>query len=283
MQREPLNHLRKRKRKSLKGNSLLNKLQDADDDDPVAIKKHKSKSKKDLKSEFTSSGLKTIPAEYRQMDIEGLILPSKVGRPFHERIGQDQFFAIDKLFLPELKEKSKAVTFEQHVKNFISKEKEPTKKAEIFQLLYHFGFFYVQVYLEKSSSFLEYSHFLTGYGSKLNLQGLIKVDSEIRQLFLDHPDWNWRMSRFEVQNILLEISNSAAYLIQGNTATVGASAPRQNRFTPVVVKVTEAMVKQEEEDHRSMLITLALPHLAVLNGTKGHVALVLIVTGSMCT
>ena len=178
------------------------------------------------KSEFSPTGLKINPVPCQMMDLNGLNQLSKVPHVIREKIARDQFFELAKMYTGEFKKQKRAPTLESHLKEFLVKEREPSKKSEVFELLYRFGMFYLQVYPGKTASFLEYLHYLTTTGARFNVVGLMRLDSELRKLFLDHADWNWNLARFEVQNVLLEISSNPAYQLQSATASV---APKQQQ------------------------------------------------------
>ena len=75
------------------------------------------------------------------MDLQGLTLQTKVPRGIREKIAKDEYFNLSKMYIAKVQRVKKSDSFEQHMKNFLVKDREPIKKSEIFELLYRFGFF----------------------------------------------------------------------------------------------------------------------------------------------
>ena len=65
--------------------------------------------------------------------------------------------------------------------------KKITNKSELFYLLYNFGQYYLQLYPEKASSFLEYCAFLTKICDDFTAQSLVELDNQIRKEYVIHP------------------------------------------------------------------------------------------------
>ena len=68
-------------------------------------------------------------------------------------------------------------------------------------MLYSFGQYYLQYFPEKAAAFLEYLWYLTTYASEFTVQGLLKLDNELRRLYVLNPEWNWEQSRYEISCI----------------------------------------------------------------------------------
>ena len=60
-------------------------------------------------------------------------------------------------------------------------------KGEYFQLLYAFAQYYLQVYSNKTASFLEYLAYMSTYASELSVQGLLKLDNEFHHMYIQNP------------------------------------------------------------------------------------------------
>ena len=151
------------------------------------------------------NGPKLTPAKYSGMDFSGLIHQYKVEPKFRNNIARDEYFDLVKMFKAE---DSRIDT--PFVTNFqdagvltvnVPKSALPKSKGDVFQLLYTFGQYYLQVYLGKAAGFLEYMAYLTSYSSEFTVQGLLKLDSEIHRLYVLNPGWNWEQSRYEIARI----------------------------------------------------------------------------------
>ena len=62
-----------------------------------------------------------------------------------------------------------------------------TNKSELFFLLYKFGQYYLQLYLEKASGFLEYLAFLTKVCDWFTVSALVELDNQISKEYVQHP------------------------------------------------------------------------------------------------
>ena len=142
------------------------------------------------KCEFNTEGLKTIPAEYSGMNINGLVLFNQVRPSIRKSIAKGEFFELNKMYTGTELTSTRVgnMVFTQETKDV---PKEITQKSEIFFLLYQFGQFYLQIYPEKTVGFLEYLSFLTKMCDKMSFSALLELDSALRKEYISHPQWNW--------------------------------------------------------------------------------------------
>ena len=111
----------------------------------------------------------------------------------------------------------------------------PSVHPELLQLLYEFGQFYLQVYLAKATSFLEYLAFITKYGIVFSVPVLVNLDNNIRRFYVQRPHLNWDVTRVEVQHMVkdAEIEMQDKYVNTGaSKSTTAAHNPQQNSQTP---------------------------------------------------
>ena len=58
--------------------------------------------------------------------------------------------------------------------------------------------YYLQKYPHKTASFLGYLYYLSKQSAKLNIQGLVKLDSELRTQYVNNPGWLWTQDKFTI-------------------------------------------------------------------------------------
>ena len=160
---------------------------------------------KEDKSDFGLNGPMLTLAKYSGMNFSGLIHQYKVERKFRNKIACDEYFDLVKLFkVEDTRIETPFVTNLQDsglLTVNVPKSALPKTKGDVISLLYAFGQYYLQVYPGKAAAFLEYFAYLTSYSSEFTVQGLLKLDSEIRRLYMLNPTWNWEQSRYEVSCI----------------------------------------------------------------------------------
>ena len=166
-----------------------NRLDDTDSDSDGEPSSKRSRPDHD-KCEFNSEGLKTIPADYTGMNINGLVLFNQVRPTIRKSIAKGEFFELNKMYTGTELTSTRVgnMTFTQETKDV---PKQITQKSEMFFLLYQFGQFYLQIYPEKTVSFLEYLSFLTKMCDKMTHSALLELDSALRKEYVSHPQWNW--------------------------------------------------------------------------------------------
>ena len=160
---------------------------------------------KEDKAEFALHGPKLVPADYTGMNFEGLIHHYRVDQKLRAKIARDEFFDLVKLFkLDDARVETPFVTNLQEsglLTVNIPKAAQPKTKGDFFLLLYAFGQFYLQVYPDKTASFLEYLAYMMHYSTEFTVQGLLRLDSELRRLYIQNPAWNWNQSGYEVARV----------------------------------------------------------------------------------
>ena len=67
-------------------------------------------------------------------------------------------------------------------------------KPQLFQSLCLFGMIYLQKYLHKTISFLEYMFYMHEQALQLPVQGVIRLEMELRHMFLINRELNWTQS-----------------------------------------------------------------------------------------
>ena len=186
-------------------------------------KRKKAKRDKQPSEFFDRDGAMFKPAPYKGMRVQGLVWPAKILPKMCNEIASDVFFPLEELAKVGLaRRKSSAISF--HVKTGGAQQiftctNEPDQaelktKSEIFKALYLFGMCYLQVYPEKTVSFLEYLYLLTKMNNKLNVDGMLQLDYDLRTLFLSHPHWIWSQKHPEAYLITTEISQEKEFQLQ---------------------------------------------------------------------
>ena len=127
---------------------------------------------------WRENGEKVIPASYRGMNFEGLIVPSLVGDKFRGKIIANEFF--------ELKE----IPIESGSQQICSKDL-------LFRYLFGFGMVYLQIYPGKTIGFLQYCSYLMKMWEPLTLQGLLAIDNTVRKYFIGHSNGNWETTKIK--------------------------------------------------------------------------------------
>ena len=185
-------------------NLLANKLDVVDvdgldllDSDVNPVKaKHR---KKEKQSEFDGYGIKKTPPEYFGIRGDGLYRHLKVYRNYHNKIVCSQFFKLDQLI--------KFVSGHQLAR---ASDEDPAKEVhsipDLFECLFLFSMFYLQLYPEKMLGFLDYCAHLSNYAHFCSPGGLVKIDAELHGWYVDHPENNWSQDNFEIVNIKTELA-----------------------------------------------------------------------------
>ena len=158
------------------------------------------KPKEDPKSEFNLHGIKKIPAEFNGMSGMGICRHLRISLAFRNKIAQNEFF--------ELSEQYKFISAQSlryksplDAESSSKKASEPETKTEVFELLYLFGMFYLQVFLEKMLGFIDHCSYLTTCSKTYHVPGLLHLDSALRELYITNPEWNWSQDHYEVIDV----------------------------------------------------------------------------------
>ena len=118
--------------------------------DPLEVKCRKD----EQRSEFDAYGIKKVSPEFFGMRGEGLHRHLKVDKSYPNKIAKNEFFKLDQL--------SKFIAMRRPSKSPGDEVKEQFSIPEIFECLFLFGMFYLQIYPEKTMGFLNYcSHLST--------------------------------------------------------------------------------------------------------------------------
>ena len=124
----------------------------------------------------------------------------------------------------------------------VTKVTEPQHKYEIFELLYLFGMYYLQVYPEKAASFLAYCSFLTAISKDCMVSEMLNLDSELCGYYMANPEMNWSQGNFEVidiRNNFLQDSSKSSWERGDSNHELG-----ENPSLVVKVLMAEARVFQ---------------------------------------
>ena len=163
------------------------------------------------KSEFTIRGEKKVPVEYFGMALNGIHCHRQVDKVYHNKIAHNKFFKLIKLYQPwEMTQKS------SNGGNTVTKVTELQCKYEIFELLYLFGMYYLQCYLEKYATlFLDYCSFLTAVSKDRTVSEMLQLDTALHGYYVANPEINWSQDNFEVIDI------KTNFLHEGSKSTWG--------------------------------------------------------------
>ena len=186
-------------------NNFLKRLQrkqadsDSDSDDD-GEGQPRTKRSRPQSSEFDPDGVLLNVPKYEGQNLHGLVLFKRVSDDIRRLIGRNEFFPLEKMYTGEEITTSQIghVTVTTTTKNV---PKKITNKSELFYLLYNFGQYYLQLYPEKASSFLEYCAFLTKICDDFTAQSLVELDNQIRKEYVIHPQWNWDQSNAVIDKI----------------------------------------------------------------------------------
>ena len=151
-------------------------------------------------SEFDPDGVLLNVPKYEGQNLHGLVLFKHVSDEIRRLIGKNEFFPLEKMYT------GKEITTSQigHVTVTTTTKNVPkkiTNKSELFYLLYNFGQYYLQLYPEKASSFLEYCAFLTKICDDFTAQSLVELDNRIHKEYVIHPQWNWDQTNAVIDKI----------------------------------------------------------------------------------
>ena len=105
------------------------------------------------------------------------------------------------------------------------------------QNLLLFGCYYLQKYLEKTISFLDYLLFLIHWSQHLNMLGLVQLDRKMHCHFSYNPDWHWVQDHSACQLSLIAVSLKDEYKLKKREP--GADHSRNN-FTPAPPMTTRS-------------------------------------------
>ena len=150
------------------------------------------------KCEFAFSGAKIITVQYEQMLCDGIQYCMDIKPSVRDSIGRDEFVSLGKL----LHDTAEGVNLYVDMKsaNYMTRNVPPPPDdirslVELLQRLFLFGSYYLQLYPQKTVSFLDYMLFLIDYSDTLTVEGLSTVDHYMRQQFATHPEWSWSQYR----------------------------------------------------------------------------------------
>ena len=126
------------------------------------------------KSEFFHlDGTAKIVANYEGMLMEGITAHHEVHPSIANKIMRDEYFDLNKMIDPD------------------GPSKGIQTKPEFFENLYHFTLFYLHKYPQKGVGFISYLLYMSQQSAMLNLAGLQKLDSALRDQYVENLDWNW--------------------------------------------------------------------------------------------
>ena len=209
-------------------NEFLKRLQrrprdsDSDsDDDGNGDGQPRSKRSKSQSSEFDSDGALVKIPKYEGQNLHGLVLFKRVSADIQQLIGQNKFFPLEKMYTGDEITTSQIghVTVTTTTKNV---PKKITNKSELFYLLYNFGQYYLQLYPEKASSFLEYCAFLTKICDDFTAQSLVELDNLIRKEYVTHPQWNWDQTNAVIDKLYLYFAREKSNLKSDSAASASS-------------------------------------------------------------
>ena len=164
------------------------------------------KPREDPKSEFNLHGIKKIPAEFNGMSGTGICRHLHILSTFRNKIVRNKFFELSELykFISAWSLKYKSPLDADSNSKMAS---EPQTKTEVFELLYLFGMFYLQVFPEKMLGFLNHCSYLTTCSKTYHVPGLLHLDSALRELYITNPEWNWSQDHYEVIDVRTAFAN----------------------------------------------------------------------------
>ena len=209
-------------------NEFLKRLQlrprDSDtdsDDDGNGDGQPRSKRSKSQSSEFDSDGALVKIPKYEGQNLHGLVLFKRVSADIQQLIGQNKFFPLEKMYTGDEITTSQIghVTVTTTTKNV---PKKITNKSELFYLLYNFGQYYLQLYPEKASSFLEYCAFLTKICDDFTAQSLVELDNLIRKEYVTHPQWNWDQTNAVIDKLYMYFAREKSNLKSDSVASASS-------------------------------------------------------------
>ena len=166
----------------------------------------RKKPKEDPKSEFTLQGIKKIPAEFNGMSGKGIRRHLRISATFRNKIARNEFFELAELY-KFISAKSLRYKSPLDTESSARKANEPQTKTEVFELLYLFGMFYLQVFPEKMLGFLDHCSYLTTCSKTYHVPGLLRLDSALRELYITNPEWNWSQDHYEVIDVRTAFAN----------------------------------------------------------------------------
>ena len=189
---------------------------ESDEDGPPQPKRSRA-----LASEFDEDGLLRKVPEYKGMNVNGLVLFKRVTEDIRKLIGKNEFFPLAKMYTGE------EITTTQlgHVTVTTTSKNVPkpiTNKSELFYLLYNFGQYYLQLYPEKASGFLEYLAFLTKVCDCFTVSALVELDNQICKEYVQHPQWNWDQTNAIIDKIYMYFAREADNMKSGGASTSSA-------------------------------------------------------------
>ena len=189
---------------------------DSDEDGPPQPKRSRA-----LASEFDEDGLLKKVPEYKGMNVSGLVLFKHITEDIHRLIGKNEFFPLAKMYTGEEITTTQLghMTVTTMSKNV---PKPMTNKSELFYLLYNFGQYYLQLYPEKASGFLEYLAFLTKVCDRFTVSALVELDNQIHIEYVQHPQWNWDQTNAIIDKIYMYFAREADNLKSGGASTSNA-------------------------------------------------------------
>ena len=88
---------------------------------------------------------------------------------------------------------------------------DPKTRIELIQNLLLFGCFYLQKFLKKTVSFLDYLLFLIYWSQCLNVPGLVQLDREMHRHYANNPEWHWVQDYSVCQLALIAVSLKDEY------------------------------------------------------------------------
>ena len=175
-------------------------------------------------SEFDDEGALIKIPKYEGQNLHGLVLFKCVSAEIQHLIGKNEFFPLEKMNTGEEITTSQLVhvTVTTTTKNV---PKRITNKSELFYLLYNFGQYYLQLYPEKASSFLEYCAFSTKICDDFTAQSLVELDNQICKEYVIHPHGNWDQMNAVIDKIYMYFIRDNLKNDSASTSTAAAVFP----------------------------------------------------------
>ena len=175
----------------------------------------KVKEEDKAKHEFKMSGEKITPIACPKFNCQGIIYCRDIKAAVREAIGRNEFISLSKLLhdnaggtnVQETDMRSDSYM----TRNVPAAPESIRSIVELICRLMLFGSYYLQVYPEKTVSFLDYILYLMDYSESLNINGLVALDHVMRQDFAANPDLNWSEHRNENHSALTRITIKERY------------------------------------------------------------------------
>ena len=138
------------------------------------------------KSEFTFNGAYIRDVEYSGQDVEGITYARDIKQNIRDRISESDFVALNSMSQDTRNSTNLQNTerVEMHNGRYLSMNVPVPHSIhsylEVFHHLFLFGFYYLQVYPNKTCSFFDYLLFLMEMTKSLTVQGIVTLDHRMQ-------------------------------------------------------------------------------------------------------